>query len=278
LTTCQDLLRHGVTLLKDAGIDDPARDARTLLAHALKIARGRLGLMLGDRAGEGADDRFTAMIRQRASHVPVSRIIGYRDFYGRRFAVGPAVLDPRPETECLVAQALDAPFRTALDLGTGSGCILLTLLAERPGASGVGTDLSPGALALAGENARALGVGDRLQLVESDWFGAVDGRFDLIVSNPPYIAAAEMPGLQPEVRDHDPRMALTDGGDGLGAYRAIAAGAPAHLAPAGRLMLEIGPTQAGAVQALLAAQGLADIRVWPDLDGRDRVVSARQPD
>jgi len=278
LTTYQDLLRRAVATLKTAGINDPARDARTLLAHALKIERGRLGLMLGDSAAAFADDGFVAMIRQRASHVPVSRIIGYRDFYGRRFAVGPAVLDPRPETECLVERALETRFRTALDLGTGSGCILLTLLAECPGSSGVGTDLSPTALALAGANARALGVGDRLQLIESDWFGAVGGRFDLIVSNPPYIAAAELPGLQSEVRDHDPRMALTDGGDGLGAFRAIAAGAAAHLAKAGCLMVEIGPTQGGAVRSLLAGQGFAEIRIWPDLDGRDRVVSARQSD
>jgi release factor glutamine methyltransferase len=187
------------------------------------------------------------------------------------------VLDPRPETETLVAAALEEPFVRVLDLGLGSGCILLTLLAERPGATGLGVDLSPAALEVAGRNAVRIGVSDRATLALSNWFQNVDGLFDLIVSNPPYIALAEMPGLQPEVRDWEPRLALTDEGDGLGAYRAILAGAASHLAPQGRLMVEIGPTQAEAVAEIGAAHGFAPPEVRRDLDGRARVCLFRVP-
>ncbi len=164
-----------------------------------------------------------------------------------------------------------------LDLGTGSGCILLSCLADMPAATGVGADLSQAALAMAGENAAALGLEERTAFVRSDWFAEVEGRFDLIVANPPYIAAEEMAGLAPEVRDWEPHLALSPGGDGLGAYRAIAAGAAAHLAPAGRLIVEIGPAQGQAVAGLLAGQGFTGIAILPDLDGRDRVVEAEAP-
>jgi release factor glutamine methyltransferase len=203
----------------------------------------------------------------------MAQITGERLFWGRSFRVTGATLDPRPETEVLVAAALAEPFARVLDLGTGTGCILLSLLADRPGTAGLGVDVSPAALAVAVENAARLGVVAEFRL--SDWFAGVAGRFDLIVSNPPYIAAAEMAGLAPEVRDWEPHLALTPGGDGLDAYRAIAGGVAAHLEPGGRLLLEIGPTQAAEVAALLAAAGLAGIEVLADLDGRDRVVAAR---
>jgi release factor glutamine methyltransferase len=187
------------------------------------------------------------------------------------------VLDPRPETETLVALALAEPFTRVLDLGTGSGCILVSLLAERHAAQGVGTDVSPAALLIAGENAAWHGVAERVILTPSDWFGDIGGQYDLIVSNPPYIAAHEMAGLSPEVRDHEPRGALTDEADGLTAYRAIAEGAGRFLVPGGRLLVETGPTQGPAVSRLFAGAGLEAVAVHPDLDGRDRVVSARRP-
>jgi release factor glutamine methyltransferase len=170
----------------------------------------------------------------------------------------------------------NAPLRL-LDLGTGTGCILLSCLASMPLATGTGVDLSEPALAVARDNARSLGLAARARFLRSDWFSAVEGRFDLIVSNPPYIAEAEMPGLAAEVRDWEPHLALTPGGDGLGAYRALAAGAGARLMNGGRLFLEIGPSQAAAVSGLLAAQGFVQIRTLADLDGRDRVVSAVRP-
>ena len=268
-------LREAAARLAAAGVPDAPRDARLLLAHALGIAPDRLTLHLPDPVDDAAAARFAELVAARANRAPVSHLTGQRLFWGRSFRVTPAVLDPRPETETLVALALAEPFARVLDLGTGSGCILLSLLADRPTATGLGVDLSADALAVAQGNAARLCVQDRAAFAQSDWCAAVTGRFDLIVSNPPYIAAAEMPHLAPEVRGHEPRMALTDGADGLTAYRAIAAQAPGHLAPGGRLMVETGPTQGPAVGALFAAAGLSGIRIHPDMDGRDRVVSAR---
>lgn len=276
VSTVQRALSAGAARLAGAGIEGAAGDARRLMAHALGVAADRLVLHAGDALPEGVAARFEDALARRLARQPVAQIVGGRLFWGRWFTVTPDVLDPRPETEVLVALALAEPFARVLDLGTGTGCILVSLLADRPGARGVGSDLSASALAVAGANAAAHGVADRLILTPSDWFSDLGGAYDLIVSNPPYIAAAEMPDLAAEVRDWEPRGALTDGGDGLGAYRAIAAGAPAHLAPGGRLLLEIGPTQAVAVAALCRLAGLADVAVHVDLDRRDRVVSARK--
>lgn len=270
-------LARAVQTLRDAGVPDPARDARILLAHAAGIAPDRLTLILPDPAPDGAVARFTALIAGRASRVPVSHLTGQRLFWGRSFLVSPAVLDPRPETEILVAAALEQDFTSVLDLGLGSGCILLSLLAERPEARGMGVDLSPAALAVAQENAARLGVASRADLRQGDWFAPVTGLFDLIVSNPPYIAQAEMAALSPEVQGHEPRMALTDEADGLSAYRAITAGAGSHLRPGGHLIVEIGPTQGTEVAGMFADAGLHDIGIRPDLDGRDRVVLGRKP-
>jgi len=220
---------------------------------------------------------FDRAVAARLARQPVAQIIGQRQFWGLGFRVTRDTLDPRPETETLVAEALRLPFRKVLDLGTGTGCILLSCLHDCPTAEGLGVDISAAALEVARGNAHALGLEGRAGFQLSDWFSTVAGRFDLIVSNPPYIAADEMAGLAPEVRAHEPAMALTDGGDGLGAYRAILAGAAAHLAPGGRVLLEIGPTQGAAVLALAAAAGMPGGRVLPDWDGRDRVVVLDSP-
>jgi release factor glutamine methyltransferase len=221
--TGTEALRDATARLQAAGVEGAARDARRLLAHALGIAPDVLAGRMADPMPEAAAHAFAALVARRAAREPVSHLTGARAFWGREFLVTRDVLDPRPETETLVALALAEPFRRVLDLGTGSGCILVTLLAEGPGAQGVGTDISAQALVVAGENAARHGVAERLVLTPSDWFGDIGGRYDLIVSNPPYIAADEMAGLAPEVRDHEPRLALTDGADGLTAYRAIAA-------------------------------------------------------
>jgi release factor glutamine methyltransferase len=264
--------------LAEAGIEGAAGDARALVAEAAGVARDRLTLHLGDELDAGARARLDAMLARRVAREPVARILGRRVFWGRDFAVTADVLDPRPETECLIAEALAGPVPVRLlDLGTGSGCIAVTLLAEWSGARGVATDISGAALAVAAENAARYGVAGRLDLVESDWFEGVAGRFDLVVSNPPYIAAAEMAGLAPEVVLHDPEGALSDGGDGLGAYRAIAGGVMPHLAPEGRVLVEIGAAQGAQVADLFARAGLAQVRILPDLDGRDRVVAGRHP-
>ncbi|OSQ44653.1 peptide chain release factor N(5)-glutamine methyltransferase [Marivita geojedonensis] len=272
--TGAEALRHAVARLKEAGIDDPARDARRLLAHVLEVPSGRLTLVLPDPLSEDQARVFDGLITRRVSREPVSHLIGRRAFFGRDYLVTPAVLDPRPETEILVEQVLAGRFSRVLDLGAGSGCILLSLLAERPGTTGLATDLSADALAVARENAQGLGLLDRIEFAQGAWFDAVpqNARFDLIVSNPPYIALDEMPSLAPELA-HEPQMALTDHADGLSAYRAITQGAGLYLVPGGRLIVEIGPTQGTAVSALFVRAGFGNVAVHPDLDGRDRVVS-----
>lgn len=275
--TAAEALRAAIPRLAGAGVPDAARDARRLLAFAMGLAPDRMPLHQSDALTPEAAARFEAALTARAARQPVSQITGTRLFWGRAFRVTPDVLDPRPETEILIEAALAARFTRVLDLGTGSGAILLTLLAERPEATGMATDLSAAALAVADENARTLGLSARVEFRRSDWFAEVAGRFDLIVSNPPYIAASEMAALAPEVLEWEPHMALSPGGDGLSAYRAIAANAAAHLTPEGRVMVEIGPTQAAAVTALFATAGLGRTQTLPDLDGRDRVVVARRP-
>lgn len=274
MSTLRAALAAAQARLAAEGIPDPAGDARRLVAHAAGLAPDRLTLHMDESLDAAAQARLEAALSARTRRQPVSQIIGGRLFWGRWFHVTPAVLDPRPETETLIAAALAQPFARVLDLGTGSGAILLSLLAERPAARGLGTDISPEALEVARRNRAALGLEARAELHLSDWFGAVAGGFDLIVSNPPYIAAAEMPMLAPDVHDWEPHLALTPGGDGLNAYRAIAAGAARHMQLGARILLEIGPTQGAQVMALFAAQGFSQLRCLPDMDGRDRVVSA----
>lgn len=263
--------------LRAAGVPDPARDARVLLAHAARIEASRVTLIAPEELSPEIAERYDQLISLRAIRVPVSHLLGEREFYGRRFRVSRDVLDPRPETECLIEAALSEPYDYVLDLGLGSGCILITLLAERGSASGLGVDLSEAACLQASANAVQHQVQDRVEIRRSDWFENVEGQFDLIVSNPPYISLSEMNELSPEVRDHEPRMALTDESDGLEAYRHIAAAAPDFLLPGGRILVEIGSKQGKSVAALFQAAGLAGTRIIPDLDGRDRVVFARMP-
>ncbi|WP_426032097.1 peptide chain release factor N(5)-glutamine methyltransferase [Cypionkella sp. TWP1-2-1b2] len=273
----QDALRLAIPRLTAAGIDNAPRDARLLLAYAMGIAADRLTLHLPDALTEAAAITYATAITARTNHQPVSQITGARQFWGRSFKVTQDTLDPRPETEILVAEALTRPFLKLLDLGTGSGCILLSCLADIPMASGIGSDLSAKALDVAKENATTLNLATRAKFIQSDWCADIHGRFDLITSNPPYIAAAEMPNLSPDVLQWEPHAALTPGGDGLDAYRKIATQAPARLMAQGRLLLEIGPTQSAAVTALLHAQGMINIRTMQDLDGRDRVICAEKP-
>ena len=275
MTTAAEAMVAATARLRAAGVTDPARDARVLLAHAARIEAARVTLIAPEDLEPEIEERYDQLISLRAVRVPVSHLLGERDFYGRRFKISREVLDPRPETETLIEAALAQPFDRVLDLGTGSGAILVTLLAETPQATGVGVDLSEAACLQASANAVLHRVQSRADILQSDWFGRVTGLFDLIVSNPPYIAADEMPGLSDEVRQHEPEMALTDGGDGLSAYRAIAKEAPRHLIPGGRLLVEIGPTQGEAVTEIFARAGFSALSVLQDLDRRDRVVSAR---
>lgn len=274
--TVQRALIEAARRLSEAGIEGGARDARLLMAHVLDIAADRLTLVMPDDLAHADHVSFHAAVDRRVAREPVSHILGRRMFYGRNFRVTHDVLDPRPETEVLIAQSLELPFASVLDLGVGSGAILLTLLAEQPLAKGLGADVSNAALTVAQANAQSLGLATKARFQAADWFAGIEGTFDLIVSNPPYIAEAEMAGLAPELT-FEPRMALTDEADGLTAYRVIAAGARAHLNPRGRLIVEIGPTQGAAVADLFLEAGFKGVRVIADLDGRDRVVCAQLP-
>lgn len=276
--TVAGYLALAVARLEAAGIPDAARDARKLMGFALSIQPHQISAQRDRVLDAGEAMVFSHALTDRLARKPVSKISGRRAFWRHEFIVTDATLDPRPDTELLVEAALAGPFASILDLGTGTGCILLSCLAERPEVRGTGTDVSAPALDVARQNAQEIGLADRVEFLRSDWFAGVEGRFDLIVSNPPYIAAEEIAGLEPEVRLWDPEIALTPGGDGLDAYRAIAAGALAHLVPGGRLLVEIGPTQAAAVSGLFAAAGLTVAKVLPDLDGRDRVVAAQAPE
>ncbi|MGB3146160.1 MAG: peptide chain release factor N(5)-glutamine methyltransferase [Paracoccaceae bacterium] len=270
--TVAEALRQATARLVASGVESAPGDARRLMAHALAIGADRLTLVLPDRMGPEALARFDQLIAARQERQPVSQIIGQRAFFGRDFQVTPDVLDPRPETELLVSLALEGGFHRLLDLGTGTGCLILTLLAERPAAKGLAVDLSAKALGVARTNAAALGLSARAEFRQSDWWDAVDGTFDLIISNPPYIAAAEMGLLAPEVLRWEPHLALSPGGDGLDAYRTIAAGAGAHLTEGGRIILEIGPSQAAAVSAIFREKGFGRVDLHRDLDGRDRAL------
>ena len=272
MSTVQSLLVAAGRRLAAAGIE--AGDARALLAHVLAVPRDRLILMGPDNVTPEVAARFETALQARLDRRPVSKITGRRLFWGRAFHVTDDVLDPRPETESLIAEALagTAPKRL-LDLGSGTGCIPLTLLAEWSEAQAVAVDVSDAALQVTQKNAESLGVSARLQSLLSDWFDAVEGRFDLITSNPPYISDDEMQELSPEVFYHDPHLALTPGGDGLAPYSVLARGAMTHLCEGGRILVEIGWKQGAAVAAIFQEAGLRDVKVLPDMDGRDRVVS-----
>jgi len=273
-------------ILRQAGIETPELDARVLVCHAARLSHEAYIARAGEALSADAAARLDGAIARRLEREPVARITETREFYGRHFALGPAALDPRPDTETLVEAALDLVVKMGwqekplklLDLGTGTGAILVTLLAELPRARGFGTDLSLDALAIAAANARRHGVSCRASFIAGDWLDAVAGTFDLVLSNPPYLAAAEITGLAEEVAAYDPRLALDGGPDGLAAYRRIAARACEVLAEDGRLLVEIGPGQSGAVAAILEEAGLrpdASGSIRRDLAGRPRVAVAR---
>ncbi len=260
--------------LAAAGVAGAARDARLLVAEAAGLAPDRLALALDAPLAPDQAARLDAMLADRARRRPVAQILGRRLFWGRRFEVTGAVLDPRPESETLIEAALAGPPPArVLDLGVGSGALLLTVLAERPEAGGLGVDASPGALAVARRNADRLGLAARVELREGDWFEGVAGVYDLVLCNPPYVPREAIADLAPDVRDWEPHSALTPGPTGLEAYQAIAPGLRAHLAPGGRALFEIGAGQAEAVCAILRGAGLSDLAILPDLDGRGRVVA-----
>ena len=265
-----------------AGLDTPELDARVLVGHALGLDHGALAAA-SNRALDARDAAAIATLAaRRLAREPVARITGHKEFWGLPLRVTAATLVPRPETETVVEAALalidsvggrSRMLRVA-DLGTGTGALLLALLSELPNARAIGTDISPDALAVARDNAARVGFGSRAEFVVSDFGAALPGGYDLVVSNPPYVASGEIAALAPEAAS-EPRLALDGGADGLACYRAIAADAPRLLAPAGHLVIELGFGQQDLVTALIRAQGLETMSVHPDLAGTPRALCAR---
>jgi release factor glutamine methyltransferase len=279
-------LRQATADLRRAGIDNAGNDARRLLAAVLGLSGAEVLSRPERPLSPEQAQRLGRCIARRRAREPVSRIVGERDFYGRSFTISPATLDPRPDSETLIEAALDlarlegwlATPRRILDVGTGSGCLLLTLLCELPNAVGVGTDISEAALEIARDNARRLGVQHRAQWLARDALEGVDGDFDILVSNPPYVRTADIARLEPEVRSFDPWSALDGGDDGLHFFRRFAARIPSVI-PDGWIVLEVGHDQADAVAGLLRSSmpriKSDDLRFSQDVTGMRRCVAAR---
>ncbi len=271
-------LKEAVLLMKAAGLDTPVLDARLIVQHALGISWDTLYLKDDQPLTAVEKARLEAELARRAAHEPVSRIVGRRHFWTLDLAVSPDTLDPRPDTESLIETVVQAipergqPLRI-LDLGTGTGAILLALLAEYPNATGLGVDKSEGALETARTNAESHGLSPRVTFSGGSWTEGIEGPFDVIVSNPPYIESGHLPGLPPEVREHDPVLALDGGADGLDAYRAIIPAIPALLGPGGFAVFEIGAGQGDAVTRIARAHGLAPAGSRKDLGGIERALS-----
>jgi release factor glutamine methyltransferase len=272
-------IEHAATALAAAGFGEARRRARRLVSAALRLSAAEVFAHPERIVIALETERIGDMLDRIIAHEPLSRIEGSREFWGLEFLLSADALDPRPETETIVETVLarladrDRPYRF-LDLGTGSGCLLLALLSEYRHACGVGIDIAPGAAAMARENARRLGLGARAWFAAGDWGAAIAAQFDAVVANPPYIPTGAIAGLPPEVRDYDPHTALDGGKDGLSCYRAIAADLPRLLAPSGLFAAEIGDRQSAAVAAILADAGLCVEIVSPDLAGIPRCLVA----
>ena len=284
--TVREALAEAAAALRDAGVSGARRDAATLLMHATGRERAYLFAHDDEALDEAVAARFHESVARRARGEPLQYVTGRQEFYGRAFEVTPDVLIPRPETEHLIEAALEVLTGVSepliCDVGTGSGCVAVTLLAERADARGVAVDISESALRVAARNAERHGVSARLALHVSDCFDFLDTsaevgrtRFDAVVSNPPYVAESELEGLQREVREHEPRVALTPGGDGLSVIRRLVAESPRYLKPGGHLLMEIGFNQHGRVAALIDPAVWTLLDIHRDLQGIPRTVALR---
>lgn len=278
--TIGEALSSGSAELSNAGIAEPSRESASLLQFA--IARNRAFLIAHPEYKLTANESelYRSAITRRAARIPFQHIVGRQEFYGLDFIVTPDVLIPRPETELIVERAIellaDLPSPQFLEIGVGSGCISVAILKHLPKATATAVDISEAAIAVARSNAEIHGVSDRLQLTVSDVFANLaNERFDLIASNPPYVPLAEYVDLQPEVRDHDPRTAVTDGSTGLTIIERIVAGSPEHLKPGGRLLIEIGFGQSELVHSLIDRNLWQTADFIPDLQAIPRTLDAK---
>ncbi len=282
-TTAGAALDEAARRLRAAGVENPRLDARLLLAHALETPGERFYGREDAAVPAGALQTFRRLVERRRAREPVSRILRRRGFRDLELEVDRATLDPRPDSETLVEAALDAfpdrgaPLR-ALDLGTGTGCLLLALLSARPRARGLGVDISAGCVAAASRNAARHGLAGRARFRRGDWTSGLEGAFDIVLCNPPYIPTGAIAGLAPEVARHEPRLALDGGPDGLAPHRRLLPGLAGALAPGGRAFVEAGPGQGGPIRRIAAAHGLAAAGTRADLAGRERCVVLKRAD
>ena len=271
MTSLAEAQREVSSRLAPAGVPEPRREARLLVAAATGLSQAALIADPERPLSQSEAGRLAELARRRAAREPLSRILGWREFWSLRFALEPETLDPRPDSETLIEAALDwfgagrsRPLKL-LDLGTGTGCLLLALLSELPAAEGLGIDASAGAVAAARRNAESLGLGPRARFETGIWGEGIKERFDVVLCNPPYVPAAEIARLEPEVARFDPWLALSGGADGLDSYRALARQLPGLLATDGRAFVEIGLGQASSAGALFEAGGLAVLASRSDL-------------
>lgn len=278
--TIREILNWTRGYFKDAGIPQPRLEAEILLAHTLNVDRLHLYLSPDKPLTPDERTRYRTVIKARRTGVPLQHLIGEVRFFGLRFKVSRDVLIPRPETEELLERVLKLAPRDrgirCLDLGTGAGVLAVCLARYLPRAEVTAVDISPEALSLAEENASLNGVRERILFIKSDWFSGIEGEFDLIVSNPPYVSSEELKGLAREVRNHEPRAALDGGLDGLEQIGALLGGVDSHLRPGGHLLLEIGDGQGERVARMIRDIGL-EVRIEPDLGGKERFAVARCP-
>ncbi|MDG2243492.1 MAG: peptide chain release factor N(5)-glutamine methyltransferase [Rhodospirillaceae bacterium] len=276
----EEVLQESANSLKASGAESPRLDARMLASAVLECSPNDILMQSTATMRDREYDRFQGLVSRRLKGEPVSRIIGVREFWSLPFSLSADTLDPRPDSETIIEAVLNNPPNSGskppsvLDVGTGSGCLLLALLSEWTSATGVGVDVSEGATKIARANAGELGMAQRAHFVVGDWLRSVEGRFDVIISNPPYIREDEIPALSPDVRLYDPRLALLGGHDGLDAYRKFIPECGRLLRPGGVLVFELGRGQDADVSRMLKSEGLARIETHRDLNGIVRCLSA----
>ena len=261
--------------LSKSGIEGGARDSRILTAYALGVPISDLSLKMNEQVSEKIISKLEKLIKRRINKEPISKILGRREFWGRSFSINKNVLDPRGDTETLIEFVIEKPVKSVLELGTGSGAIAVTLACEWKEVHVTAIDISEDALLLAKINAEKFNVQNKIQFLKSDWFDAIDGIFDLIISNPPYIGLKEKDRILDEVIKYDPEISLFAGNEGLDAYKRIIPNLARYLKPDGFVVLEIGASQSNQVTNMMNAVGFANTKIVKDLSGKDRLIATK---
>ena len=271
----QRVLADTAFKLSHSGIESAARDARVLTAYALEVPISDLSLKINDKVSANIISKVEKLILRRINREPISKILGRREFWGRTFYINKNVLDPRGDTETLIDYVIEKPVKTVLELGTGSGVIAVTLACAWKEVQVTAVDISEDALLLAQINAEKFNVENKIQFLKSDWFENVEGIFDMIISNPPYIGWVEQDKVSAEVKKYDPEIALFAGYDGFDAYKKIIPSLSKFLNKDGLVVLEIGATQSSKVKDIMNSSGFFDVEILKDLSGKKRVVAAK---